>query len=126
MAVALALILALTACRAPVPAPTATATTDPPPPAFPTVSGSVLDRSMPVAGDWLIRVRVADPEDAYAAAREALVDGGFTLTKDRSGAGGGDGQACTTQLCVSFTATDDPAAGPSVLYEVFHPTGVVD
>lgn len=80
---------------------------------------------MPAMGDWLIRVRVTDPDSGYAAAKAALVEGGYTLTKDRAGTGGGDGQACTERLCVSFAATGDPTAGPSVLYEVFHSTGDV-
>jgi hypothetical protein len=70
-------------------------------------------------------VRVADADVAYAAARRLLVDGGFILTKDRQGTGGGDGQACTTELCVGFTATDIPGTGPTLAYDWFHPTGVV-
>ena len=75
--------------------------------------------------EWHRTVRVDDPEAAYREARQLLVDGGFALTKDREGTGGGDGQACTTELCVGFTATDIPGAGPTVVYDVFHPSGVV-
>ncbi len=112
---------ACTAATAPATSPTASV---PSVPAFPAVRGRTLSSSAS-DGEWHRVVRVADADAAYAAARRLLVEGGFTLTKDRQGRGGGDGQACTTALCVSFAATDIPGTGPTVAYDVFHSTGVV-
>lgn len=86
--------------------------------------GRVLARST-AYGEQHVTVAVSDPEAAYARARALLVDAGYLLTKDRTAKGGGDGQACTTALCVQFTATTDPQYGPSVAYEAFHSTGPV-
>ena len=118
-----ATLLLCTACSADLAAPSPAPPT--PAPAFPAVRGRTLSASG-TAAEWHRVVRVADAEDGYAEARRLLVDGGFTLTKDRQGTGGGDGQACTTDLCVGFTATDIPGTGPTVAYDVFHPTGVFD
>lgn len=113
---------ALTGCTAAAPVPPPSPT-----PAFswPAVPGQRLS-STTTAEEQKVRVRVADPEAAYARARSLLVDAGYVLTKDRRGTGGGDGQACSpdTLVCVGFTAGDDPDAGPSVLYEVFRSTGI--
>lgn len=115
-------LAALTGCTGAAPAPSASPT-----PAFswPAVPGERLG-STTTADEQKVRVRVADPEAAYARARSLLVDAGYVLTKDRQGTGGGDGQACSpdTLVCVGFTAGDDPDAGPSVLYEVFRSTGI--
>ena len=91
---------------------------------WPMVPGRVLARSQ-AYGEHFVTVEVADPEKAYARARALLVDAGYQLTKDREATGGGDGQACTTALCVQFTATTDPRSGPSLAYEAFHSTGPV-
>jgi hypothetical protein len=123
-ALAALVLAACTACAEPAaPAPSATAAASAP--AFPAVRGTVITSSSSDE-EWWRTVRVADSEAAYRQARQLLLDGGFVLTKDREGTGGGDGQACTTELCVSFTATDDTDAGPTVAYDVFHPTGVQD
>lgn len=103
--------------------PVAVASPAAPRPSFPAVSGRVLDSSA-ADGEWRVRVRVADSDEAYRDARSRLVRGGFTLTKDREGTGGGDGQACREDLCVGFTATDLDGSGPTVAYEVFHPLGI--
>jgi hypothetical protein len=120
LVIASALVCAGCASPSAGPAPRATASV----PAFPAVPGEVVSSS---ASDleWRRTVRVEDPEAAYREARRLLVDGGFVLTKDREGTGGGDGQACTTDLCVGFTANDTSDAGPTVVYDVFHPSGVV-
>lgn len=119
---ALLLALALTACTAPDPAPPSPAPSARP--SWPMVPGRVLARSE-AYGEQFVTVAVTDPEAAYARARALLVDAGYRLTKDREATGGGDGQACTTALCVQFTATTDPALGPNVAYEAFHSTGPV-
>lgn len=119
LVIATALLCAGCTSPSAAPAPRATASV----PAFPAVQGEVVSSS---ASDleWRRTVRVEDPEAAYREARRLLVDGGFTLTKDREGTGGGDGQACTTDLCVGFTANTSDG-GPTVVYDVFHPSGVV-
>ena len=115
-------VLLCAGCTATAPAPTARPTASAP--AFPAVRGEVLSSSATDL-EWRRTVRVDDSEAAYREARRLLVDAGFVLTKDREGTGGGDGQACTTDLCVGFTATDATDAGPTVAYDVFHPTGVI-
>ena len=119
---AAALVLGCTtACASPAPAP-GPSPSAPARPAFPAVPGPRAGAYF--ADDvWHVRVRVVDPEAAYADARRRLVDGGYQLTKDREATGGGDGQACTQRLCVGFTATPAPD-GPAVAYEVFHPLGI--
>jgi len=116
--------VALAGCSAaPAPDPSASS---PPAPSFPAVAGTSVSASDDGGLEWHRVVRVADSEAGYRDARRLLVDGGFTLTKDRQGTGGGDGQACTPELCVGFSATDGTAAGPIVAYDVFRPSGVVD
>ena len=117
-----ALVLSLAACTAPDAPPSAVPVETRP--AFPRLEGRTLETALPARGDWLIRISVDDAGAAYPRAQALLTDAGYVLTKDRRGSGGGDGQACTQRLCVSFTATDDPRYGPSVLYEVFHGSGV--
>lgn len=114
-------VLVLTGCA---PAAVAPAPSPSPSVAWPMLPGRVLARSQEFGEQHLV-VAVADPEAAYARARALLVDAGYQLTKDREARGGGDGQACTTALCVQFTATTDPEHGPSVAYEAFHSTGPV-
>ena len=116
-------VVLLGACSAPSPPPQpATAR---PAPAFPAVPGRVLSSSASEV-EWHRVVRVEDAEAAYAEARRLLVDGGFVLTKDRQGTGGGDGQACTPDLCVGFTAPRiGDGEGPTVAYDVVRPTGIV-
>jgi hypothetical protein len=119
-----AALLLLSACTA-APAPVATPSSGSSVPPFPAVSAAVLAASGSDV-EWHRTLRVDDPTAAYEEARRLLVDGGFTLTKDRQGTGGGDGQACTPELCVGFTANDIPGKGPRLVYDVFRPTGVVD
>lgn len=113
----------LAGCTATSSAPTATTAATIP--AFPKLDGRELEADSPVPGDWRVRIAAADVDVAYGRARTLLTEAGFVLTKDRAGGIGGDGQACTTDLCVDFTATEDSRFGPSVLYEVFHPSGIV-
>jgi hypothetical protein len=121
--VAAAALLLLAGCSTePAPAPTPSSS---PAPSFPAVAGAVLDEYGSEV-EWHRTLRVDDATDAYEEARQRLVDGGFTLTKDRQGTGGGDGQACTTELCIGFTANDIPGKGPRLVYDVFRPTGMVD
>jgi hypothetical protein len=94
------------------------------PPAFPRISGTVVATAEPVAGDWTVKVRVADPASAYRAARALLTRHGFQLTSDEPVQDGGSGQACTTAICVSFDALTRPGERPAVEYEVFHSTGM--
>jgi hypothetical protein len=119
-----AVLLLVTACTA-APAPTATPSPAASVPPFPAASGAVLSASGSDV-EWHRTLQVDDATAAYEEARRLLVDGGFTLTKDRQGTGGGDGQACTTELCVGFTANDIPGKGPRLVYDVFRPTGIVD
>lgn len=113
-------LLALTAC-AETPAPDRSAAG---PPAFPQVAGTVVSRSEPNPGDWLVAVRVTDPAAAYREARTLLTRAGFEMTNDAPAVDGGNGQACTTRLCVSFTALQHPGSASTVEYEVFHSTGM--
>ena len=115
----LVLLAGCTAAAPPAPSPTAS-----PAPSFPAVAGRTLSSSASAVEGPRV-VRVADPAVGYREARRLRVDGGFVLTKDREGTGGGDGQACTPDLCVGFTAVD-AGDGPTVAYDVFHPTGVMD
>jgi hypothetical protein len=116
-------LLSLTACaQSPTPSPSPSASG---PPAFPRVAGEVVSQSEPNPGDWLLAVRVADPAAAYREARSLLTEAGFQVTNDAPSGDGGNGQACTTRLCVSFTAVTHPGQRPTVDYEVFHSTGVV-
>ncbi len=117
---ALLAVLLLSGCTAagpaaPSPAPTRSA-------AWPRLPGRELAR-WEVSGVEHVIVAVGDPSAAYPRARALLVDAGFRLTKDREATGGGDGQACTTALCVQFSATTDPRYGRSVAYEAFHSSG---
>jgi hypothetical protein len=122
VAAAAGVLVVLAGCSAPAPPPRpATAR---PAPSFPAVPGRVLSASGSEV-EWHRVVRVDDGEAGYAEARRLLVAGGFVLTKDRQGTGGGDGQACTPDLCVGFTATS-AGDGPTVAYDVFRPTGIVD
>lgn len=114
--------LSLTSCTAvpaPPPTPRAAAT-----PTWPVIGGRVVERTSDPQ-TRRVRIAVDDPEAAYAAARRLLVRAGYQLTKDRPGRGGGDGQACTTALCVQFSATVERRWGPNLLYEAFRSTGVV-
>ncbi|MGN6444446.1 hypothetical protein [Amnibacterium sp.] len=114
--------LLLTACTA---ASSAPRTTPAGPPVFPRVAGRVLSTTEAAPGDWVIRVRVADPVTAYERARALLTAKGYQLTNDEQAADGGQGQACSTALCVTFSALVRPGTGPVVEYEAFHSTGVV-
>ena len=119
--VAAAAAIGLAGCTAATPPATPSSAAAP---SFPAVQGTTLSTS----GDgleWHRVVRVQDSDTAYGQARQLLVDGGFTLTKDRQGTGGGDGQACTPKLCVGFSATDGTDAGPILEYDWLRPTGVV-
>lgn len=118
------LLVGLLLCECTTPAPAPAPASPSPSVAWPMLPGRVLARSH-AYGEQFVTVEVADPEQAYARARALLVDAGYRLTKDREATGGGDGQACTTALCVQFTATTDPQYGPSLAYEAFHPTGPV-
>lgn len=123
IAAAAVALLPLASCAqtpAPVGTPSAAG-----PPAFPRVAGAVVSQSEPDRGDWLLAVRVADPAAAYREARTLLTRGGFQITNDAPAEDGGNGQACTTRLCVSFTAVTHPGERPTVDYEVFHSSGVV-
>lgn len=120
--VAAAAAIGLAGCVAATPPAAPSATTAP---SFPAVQGRTLSTSDDGGSEWQRVVRVRDSDVAYRQARRLLVDGGFTLTKDREGTGGGDGQACTAMLCVGFTATDGTDAGPIVEYDWFHPDGIV-
>jgi hypothetical protein len=93
------------------------------PRAVPVIPGRVLAHSNADA-EWRLWVASPDPLNGYRAARRLLVRAGFTLTKDREGTAGGDGQACTERLCVEISGLDDPVYGASVAYEVFRPSGV--
>lgn len=122
-AVVVVLGAVLTGCTSPA-APAASSSTEGSEvPEWPRVEGRVVSQSRS-ANDLVVRIAVRDPEAAYAQARERLVDGGYQLTKDREGRGGGDGQACTPALCVNFSANDDPTSGPGLTYETFHSSGV--
>jgi hypothetical protein len=114
-----AALVALSGC-AESPAPVETAT----PPAFPRIAGTVAWSQRSASGDWHVRVEVPDGATAYARARRLLTAHGYRLTNDEPAADGGAGQACTTALCVSFSATTRSGAGASVEYEVFHSTGM--
>ncbi len=94
-------------------------------PSFPRIAGRVLSTTESVPGDWVVTVRVADPPTAYREARSLLVEHGYELTLDEPVVDGGNGQACTTRLCVGFSALTRPQIGRTVQYEVFHSTGVV-
>lgn len=118
-----AIVLALAGCTA-APRPVASSTPAGPP-AFPRIAGTVLSSVQSVPGDWVVTVRVADPPAAYRAARSLLTAHGYRLTLDEPVVDGGNGQACTTALCVGFSALDRPAVGRTLQYEVFHSTGVV-
>lgn len=121
---ALLVVFVMTGCSAPAPAASPASATPTSRPSFPAVPGRVLDESQG-DGVWQVRLRVGDAEAGYRAARQRLLDGGYQLTKDREGTGGGDGQACIPRLCVGFSATEDPGSGlQSVAYEVFHPVGI--
>lgn len=123
LAVCCAVGLLLAACSAsPAPAPTRSAAG---PPAFPRIAGTVVSTTESVPGDWVVTLRVADPPSAYRQARALLTARGFQLTLDEPVVDGGNGQACTTALCVGFSALSRPGVGPSIQYEVFHSTGVV-
>lgn len=114
-------VLALSACTGtPPPHPTSTGG----PPAFPRVAGRVVAREEPAPGDWTLRVQVPDPAAAYRRARDLLSRAGYRITNDAPARDGGNGQACTTAWCVTFTAVTPPGGGPVVDYEVFHSSGV--
>lgn len=114
------LVLLLAGCTATAPAPRPATTAVP---AFPRIDGAVVSTSRPVAGDWVVRVRVSDPGAAYRRARSLLTAHGYRLTSDETDPDGGHGQACTTALCVSF-ATSGAGSGATLDYEVFHSTGM--
>lgn len=130
-----ACILALLGCTA-QPSPPAPPPTNPSPvtsglPAgfpvsVPLVPGRVVAGAVDGA-DLHAWVASEDPEAGYRDARQRLVDAGFVLTKDRVATGGGDGQACApgSDLCVSFTGSDDAHYGRTVQYDVFHGSGIV-
>ena len=114
-----AALVALTGCAG-SPAPVDRAT----PPAFPRIGGTVVSSVRSASGDWHVRVEVPDGATAYATARRLLTAHGYQLTNDEPAADGGAGQACTTALCVSFSAVARSGASASVEYEVFHSTGM--
>jgi hypothetical protein len=118
-----AVVLALAGCAAPPP-PVAPSRT-PGPPSFPRIAGTVLSTVQSVPGDWVVTVRVADPPSAYREARALLTAHSYRLTLDEPVVDGGNGQACTTDLCVGFSALTRPQLGRTLQYEVFHSTGVV-
>jgi hypothetical protein len=123
LVVAALIALALAGCaETPVATPSSSSSG---PPSFPRVTGTVVSQSEPTRGDWLISVQVADAATAYGEAKRLLTAKGFQVTNDAPASDGGNGQACTTRLCVSFTALAHPGQGPTVDYEVFHSTGVV-
>ena len=118
-----AVLLALAGCTATAPPVAVTTPTGPPP--FPRIAGTVLSTVQSVPGDWVVTVRVADPPAAYREARGLLTAHGYRLTLDEPVVDGGNGQACTTELCVGFSALTRPGVGRTLQYEVFHSTGVV-
>jgi hypothetical protein len=120
---ACAVVVALTGCS--TTAPPVAPSTSTGPPSFPRIAGTVLSTVQPVRGDWVVTVRVADPPAAYREARTLLTAHGYQLTLDEPVVDGGNGQACTTQLCVGFSALTRPGVGRTLQYEVFHSTGVV-
>lgn len=118
-----AAVLALSGCvDRPEPSPASASASGPPP--FPRVPGDVVAQAERVPGDWTVRVRVSDAATAYARARALLVRSGYHVTNDAPARDGGNGQACTTAWCVTFTASTSTDDGPSVDYEVFHSSGV--
>lgn len=120
---ALAVAVALAGCST-VQQPVATSTAAGPP-SFPRIAGTVLSTDQSSPGDWVVTVRVADAPTAYRQARDLLTAKGYQLTLDEPVVDGGNGQACTTAVCVGFSALDRPSVGTTVEYEVFHSTGVV-
>ena len=124
LVLALAAVTVVLAGCSGAPQPVATSTAAGPP-AFPRIAGTVLSTTQSVPGDWVVTVRVTDPPAAYRLARSLLTADGYQLTLDEPVVDGGNGQACTTALCVGFSALKRPGFGDSVQYEVFHSTGVV-
>jgi hypothetical protein len=121
--IAASAVLTLAACTQPEATPPTSSASGLP--SFPRVAGPVLSQSEPNPGDWLLAVKVTDTAAAYREARSLLSKAGFQITNDAPASDGGNGQACTTALCVSFTAVTHPGRPSTVDYEVFHSTGVV-